>query len=444
VNYGGERGLLGIAVDPQFPTRPYFYTHMTATNSKIRIQRWTVTGDLAGTGNGALTADPASRYDLLALLPDNASNHNGGTVRFGTDGMLYVSLGDDATGCPAQEVDSLKGKILRLDVSHLPPGPGTAFYAQITPADNPFIARPDSGGRLVYAYGLRNPFRFQVDAVRKCLVVGDVGLDTFEEMDLLGMTGSSGSDIAPAGSNFGWPWREGFATYNTCGPVEPPSVPPVYAFDRTALAGAALISAGVYHGRQGGTANWATKYEGDLFFGEYSSGTLRRLKYVSGTWDIAAPDSGQADPGVWASGLENVSDWRVGPDGSLYACRQFLPGFFRNKGTIEKIVYTKTASVDTGGTSSYALRLSSYPSPARNSVTLTYTPANGPGGTIRIYDVRGRVLRELAAPGGLQVTRNGVLWDGLDTDGRKVPNGIYWARIQAAGKRASCSVVLAR
>ena len=197
----GERGLLGIAVDPQFPIRPYLYTHQTATGNIIRISRWTLTGDLDGTGNGVVTASAASRYTLLANLPDAASNHNGGTVRFGTDGMLYVSLGDDASNCTAQNIDARQGKILRLRVTTLPPGPGTAFYAQITPPNNPYVARPDSGGRLVYAYGLRNPFRIQLDPVRNCMIIGDVGLDDFEEIDLLGLPGASAPDIASPGAN---------------------------------------------------------------------------------------------------------------------------------------------------------------------------------------------------------------------------------------------------
>ena len=93
-----ERGLLGIAVDPNFPSSPYIYIHATDNRfgTLIAISRFTLTGDLADTGTGALAFDPASRYDLIRNLPDLASNHNGGTVRFGTGRTLYVSIGDDA------------------------------------------------------------------------------------------------------------------------------------------------------------------------------------------------------------------------------------------------------------------------------------------------------------------------------------------------------------
>lgn len=441
VTIGGEEGLLGVAVDPQFPARPYLYTHQTSTGNVIRISRWTLTGDLNGTGNGEMTADPASRYDLLSNIPDNASNHNGGTVRFGTDGMLYVSLGEDADNCSAQVLTALKGKVLRLRTSGLPPGPGSAFFAQITPVDNPYVANPDSNARLVYAYGLRNPFRFQVDPVRHCLVIGDVGLSEWEEMDLLALPGGSGVDIAPAGSNFGWPWREGPTAYMGCGGSEPSSVGPIYAYDRTALSGAAIISGGAYHAQLGGQ-NFPNRYEGDLFFAEYYSGNVYRLEWNGSAWVIATPDSGQADAGIWASGFESVSDFRVGPDGALWLCRQYFEGF-RNTGRIERIAWTSNTGVPPGPGTRPGLRLSAYPSPARGLVTLALTSA-GPGlVSVRIYDMRGRLVRDLGSRSAAAWT-GAISWDGADDAGRRAPSGVYFARATAPGGEARCRVVLAR
>ena len=96
-------------------------------------------------------------------IPDNADNHNGGTVRFGTDGMLYVSLGEDAFPSAAQDTSTLRGVILRLDVSRLPDGPGSAARALVTPPGNPFGSTGGLNARLLWEYGLRNPFRLQVD-----------------------------------------------------------------------------------------------------------------------------------------------------------------------------------------------------------------------------------------------------------------------------------------
>jgi glucose/arabinose dehydrogenase len=141
VAVGGERGFLGVALDPAYPARPYLYVHYTAaTPNHVRIARYTLSGNLGGTLDTDLTADSLSRYDLIDDIPDNAPNHNGGTVRFGVDGLLYVSVGDDGQSCAAQDTTALQGKILRLDVHALPGGPGRAFRAQITPFDNPFGA----------------------------------------------------------------------------------------------------------------------------------------------------------------------------------------------------------------------------------------------------------------------------------------------------------------
>lgn len=443
LRWSGERGLLGVAIDPQFPARPYFYTHHTATDGFIHVTRWTLTGDLDGTGSGALSADPASRYALLDELPDAAGNHNGGTVRFGTDGMLYVSLGDDAVNCAAQDLDLLQGKILRLRVDALPPGPGTAFFGQITPPDNPYVARPDSGSRLVYAYGLRNPFRFQLDDVAQRLVIGDVGLEEFEEISLLGMPGISGPGVATQGGNMGWPWREGLQFYLSCGGTEPPSFAPIYAFDRTALPGASIISGGAYRAQPGGQ-NFPNRYEGDVFFSEYYSGKVYRLEPAGATWTIAPPESGQQDPTAWATGFESVTDWRVGPDGALWACRQYVDGGFRNAGTIERIVYTSTTSVPPGNTAP-GLRLSSYPTPARDQVTFAYDSRSTLPLSLRVYDLRGRVVRELSVQGPVAGGSGAtVAWDTLDEEGRKVPNGVYFARLQAGSAHTRCGVVVVR
>jgi len=174
---GSEQGLLGIAVDPGWPARPYVYLQYTSTlDPHIRISRFTVSGDLSFTGNGALTADPASRYDVISDIVDNYVFHNGGGLRFGTDGMLYSALGEDLEACYAQLLTTLYGKILRLDVSGLPPGPGgPPPYSAITPPGNPFATHPDIRAHLIWAYGVRNPYSFDVDPSNGDLMIADVG-----------------------------------------------------------------------------------------------------------------------------------------------------------------------------------------------------------------------------------------------------------------------------
>ena len=211
---GGERGLLGIAVDPQFPGQPYIYLFYTRTETvneetrnRIRISRFTV----GGTGFG----NPSSKeltftgeVVLLHDLPDNASNHNGGTLRFGPDGRLYASVGDDADKCAAQDVTSQKGQILRISIDNVDGTftPSTDRHL-LDPGDNPWSGDADPNKRLVYAFGLRNPFRFSVDPVSGRIYIGDVGWGDMEET-------SEGSAPNPGGGmttadNFAWPHWEG-------------------------------------------------------------------------------------------------------------------------------------------------------------------------------------------------------------------------------------------
>ena len=182
VNTGGERGLLGIAVDPDFPARPYIYVYYTNDSpQEIQIARYTMAGDLNVPTSANLTIDANSKVILLDDIPDDASNHNGGTLRFGPDGKLYISLGDDAEQCDALDLSKLKGKILRIDIDGVTdtfdPDP-SMDRALLDPGDNPFSGDANLDKRLILAYGLRNPFRFSIDPVYGRLYIGDVGAGT--------------------------------------------------------------------------------------------------------------------------------------------------------------------------------------------------------------------------------------------------------------------------
>src|SRR5262249_19685858 len=202
-------------------------------------------------------------------IPDVQPNHNGGSVRFARDGLLYVSLGEDGSPCLAQDTTSLHGVVLRLRVDKLPDGPGRAFRAQITPFDNPFVTRPDSNTRLVAALGLRNPFRVQPDDVRGWLVIADVGESQREELDVMALHLPTARPPQPElGADFGWPYLEGTApgpNPNACGPVKPNLAGPVFDYDRTQQNGAAIIAAGAYWPTSGGRFDFPNEYGGDLF-----------------------------------------------------------------------------------------------------------------------------------------------------------------------------------
>ncbi len=412
---GDERGLLGIAVDPGWPARPYVYTHATAVGGFVRISRYTATGDLAFTGAGDLAIDPASRYDLLVGIPDAANNHNGGTVRFGPDGKLYVSLGEDANQCAAQDTTSLRGVILRLEVANLPDGPGgPPERALITPAGNPF---PNGGlnARLIWAFGLRNPFRFHIDPASGVLFIGDVGQSLWEEIDR----------ADHGGIDFGWPLREGPAASPTACVAPYLLAGPIAYYDRTRQNGAAVVSAGVYHAPPGAVSPFPVEYEGDYFFSDYYTGALTRLTGAIHAWNVAPPVPGQPDAAHWATGLDAVSDYSIGPGGALWYCVQF-GGVSTGTGEIRRIVYDPDAPPPQV---QFVLFDGPVPSPAVGATNLEYSIMLPARAELSIFDVRGQRVRLLQPRTGLVAGRFRVHWDGRDDDGRDVPPAIYFARL---------------
>jgi glucose/arabinose dehydrogenase len=358
-----EQGLLGIAVDPGWPARPYLYVHYThSASSFIKISRFTVQGDLGFNASGDLWIDPDSRYDVLADIPDNTPFHNGGTLRFGPDGMLYDSIGDDYGFCPAQDLTVLSGKILRLDVSGLPEGGGgPPPKSLITPADNPFVSHPNENARLVCQYGLRNPFRFSIDPLTGDMVIGDVGEDTREEVDV----------VSGFGNNMQWPIYEGDVPgTHTCADVDSSSwIPPVFTYDHE--DGRAVIGGVIYRAPPGATIPFPPEYEGDVFFSDTYSGWMRRLKHTGNVWALE-PAPGQPEPtdwGLYANGGQSAAtDWLVAPDGSLYYCRIY-------PGEIRRIWYTDPNAEFLSVRGSGGPRLdfrAPYPSPSRGGVTFDY------------------------------------------------------------------------
>jgi Glucose / Sorbosone dehydrogenase len=208
----GEQGLLSIAFSPDYTTTGLFYVFMTSNvDGALLVREYRRSAD-------PNVADPASGRQILSVPhPTPAENHNGGQLQFGPDGMLYVSTGDGGdTPNNAQNTASELGKILRID-------PRTGLAA----AGNPF-------GR-VWAYGLRNPWRFSFDRVTGDLLIGDVGQSAWEEVDL-----ARAADGGGRSANFGWPACEGFACSPT-GPFQPPAFARAQADGYCAITGGYVV-----------------------------------------------------------------------------------------------------------------------------------------------------------------------------------------------------------
>jgi len=283
---GGERGLLGLAFHPDFPTDPRFFVDYTDVNGDTVVASYVV--DPARPD----LADPGSETILLKVTQPFA-NHNGGAVVFGPDGMLYIALGDGGSGGDpqgnGQRLDTLLAKILRIDVDD--PTPGRPYAI---PKDNPFIATPGAKPEI-WLTGLRNPWRMRFDAPTRDLWIGDVGQNAWEEIDV--------ARAGKGGLNFGWNRMEGFHCY------APPS-----GCDKTGLTmpvteyghqdGCAVIGGVVVHDvRQG-------KLNGGYLFGDACSDRV---------WVIDPTSDGPQAPVLAAQIGRTLSSIGEAEDGTVYA-----------------------------------------------------------------------------------------------------------------------------
>lgn len=282
-----ENGLLGITVDPAFQDNGFVYLYYTAKRPDAvcvnRVSRFAMSGD---------TIDPASQTVLIDNIPAPNGNHNGGDLKFGKDGYLYVSVGDGGCdwlggGCQARNDASrdefvLLGKILRITSSGGIP-PDNPFQGQGTARCN-VTGQTDPGFRCqeTFAWGFRNPFRIahdpNADGVR--LFVNDVGQNTREEIDL-----------ARAGGDYGWNCKEGTRTNSTapsCQPLPQGLVPPIYEYDHNALVpGTSVSNCGSITGGAFVPAGLWPGHDGTYLFGDYVCGALFALRESGGSWSAS-------------------------------------------------------------------------------------------------------------------------------------------------------------
>ncbi len=200
ISTNGERGLLGMAFHPDYSNNGYFYVYYTNTSGNTQVSRFSV-----DSGNPDL-ADPSSELFLLDYNQPE-TNHNGGNLAFGPDGYLYIASGDGGgSGDPndrGQDLGYLLGKILRIDVDN--PSGGNNYGI---PSDNPFVGDPNALDEI-WAYGLRNPWRFSFDFTDNNIWIADVGQTSREEINR--------ANVGEAGLNYGWRCYEGTQPFNTQG-----------------------------------------------------------------------------------------------------------------------------------------------------------------------------------------------------------------------------------
>ncbi|MBE7449087.1 MAG: PQQ-dependent sugar dehydrogenase [Kofleriaceae bacterium] len=296
---GPEQGLLGLAFHPDFARTGRFVIHYTAEPHGDNVISELVADPTAD------VAYPSERELLRIDRQLNPDIHNGGSVVFGPDGYLYVSIGDGSSAVPpdvfgnGQSPDSLLAKVLRLDVD------GGSPYA--IPPDNPWAH--GGGAPEVYAWGLRNPWRISVDPATGDLYIGDVGQNRFEEINLV--------PAGHGGRNFGWATFEGPECFNPelgggepgggeCGD-EVELTPPLIAIDRRIDSGCAVIGGHVYRG------GCMPDLVGSYLFGDFCNGVIKAVRVVDET--VVAHHTYELD-GVLAG---NLSSLGTDGHGELYA-----------------------------------------------------------------------------------------------------------------------------
>ena len=269
VDQSGERGLLGVAFDPDFPINQYVYVYYTATSPAVhnRVSRFTANGDVVV---------PGSEVVLLNLPNLSATNHNGGAIHFGPDGKLYVAVGENAVSSNSQSLANPLGKLLRINRD------GSI------PTDNPFYGSTSGINRSIWARGLRNPFTFAFQSSTGRLFINDVGQSTWEEIN-----------DGVAGSNYGWPVSEGpTSTAGQRGPLF------VYGHGNGPVAGCAIAGGAFYNPV---APQFPASYIGSYFFADLCGNAIYRIQ----------PANGYA-LSTFATGLDQPVDLQVGPDGNLY------------------------------------------------------------------------------------------------------------------------------
>jgi len=261
----GERGLLSIALAPDFDTSGRLYVDY-AQNSTGEIH----VAEMIAIGGTALLSVP---HDLLTIPHSEDNNHNGGQLQFGPEGDLFISTGDGGGGNDvhhtAQNLESLLGKILRIS-----PLIGGGY---VVPAGNPFAgAAPPFN--TIWSYGLRNPYRFSFDRLTGAIAIGDVGQEKREEVDYAAAPGLGG------GANYGWNCREGLiagsATDPQCPSPASPFVNPIFDYAHTTPATVCAIVGG-YVVRDPSLVGLSGRY----LYGDYCSGELRSINVPGGTGD---------------------------------------------------------------------------------------------------------------------------------------------------------------
>ena len=288
VKYGSELGLLGLAFHPDYKNNGYFYVNYTASDPlRSVIARYTVRSKNRNSAN--------KKSELILFqLNQPYSNHNGGQLAFGPDDYLYIALGDGGSGGDphnnGQSKSSFLGKILRIDVNCTSDSKNYCI-----PSENPFTGNTQGYKEEIYAYGLRNSWRFSFDPVTGWLWAGDIGQDDWEEIDII-----------EKGKNYGWRIMEGNHCYNPSSDCDTSGlILPIWEYGHNDNGNCSITGGYVYRGSQ------FPELYGKYIYGDYCSGSI---------WTLSYDGTNTATNKLLLTADIEISSFGIDKDNELYIC----------------------------------------------------------------------------------------------------------------------------
>lgn len=393
IDSGNERGLLGLAFHPNHSVNGYIYVNYINNSGNTVISRFTLQWP-----NPSLV-NPNTELILLTYNQP-FSNHNGGDLAFGPDGYLYISSGDGGSGGDpqdnSQDRTNLLGNILRIDVDNTSTGLNYSI-----PADNPFVGNSTARDEI-WAYGLRNPWRFSFDRMNGDIWIADVGQGDYEEINR-----ASGSQ---AGLNYGWRCYEGNTVFNSSNcPGSSTLTFPVSGYNHTGNGEFKCSITGGYVYRGSTYPNFVGSY----FFADYCSSEIGFIKYnsITDNWDMTLEDFS----GNWSTFGEDQ-------DGEIYIADP-------TSGSIYKLT-DASLSIDDNGLQT----ISVYPNPTKEELNIDFSNYNS-GNSIElvIYNIQGKAVKS--------VQKNTETIQKIDTSG--LSKGFYVLKIKTVnGEQSTHKLVI--
>ena len=397
-----EYGLLGLAFHPDYAENGTFFIDYVTTRgeTKTHVSKYQVS-----------KSDPNKADDttetILLEVNQPFENHNAGMLTFGNDGYLYISLGDGGwdypNGAPdpdstAQDLTKLLGSILRIDVDN--PSDSLAYGI---PPDNPFVGN-DKGYRVeIFAYGFRNPWRFNIDPITGKIWVGDVGLDTWEEID-----------IAESGKNYGWSQTEGFECRSGVNCDTSKYEPPIFVYP-TGIEGCAITGGAVYRGQN------RPELFGKYIYADWCQGKVWSLE---DNGDSTYTNTLLTDEGF------RISSFGMDENDELYVVQLD----FYNPSKIYKFPAAPTSVKESKQVPKSFSLLPNYPNPFNPSTHIPFQLKTGADYELAVYDMTGRRVRLLESgykTAGLYTS----VWNGRNDKGELVGSGVYMIRLKSGDRQ---------